>query len=260
MPGRTIFENLALFRDVLDHVNITNETGILVSLDQEKAFDRVDHSFLRRTLERFGFGPGFLRWISTLYHGASMRIIVNGFLTEKIFLNRGVRQGDSLSPLLYVICAEVLAQNIRNHNGIQGFLLPGAHSYFKLRQYADDSTCFVKDTFSLHNLFYLLRKFERGTGAKLNLSKTEAMWLGAWRGRPDTPLGLSWVQKMKICGVWFSNGLVNVDPDNWLPRISKLESNINLWKCRSLSLVGKVLVINILGASKFWFLAKVLPT
>ena len=260
MPGRTIFENLALFRDVLDHVNITNETGILVSLDQEKAFDRVDHSFLRRTLERFGFGPGFLRWISTLYHGASMRIIVNGFLTEKIFLNRGVRQGDSLSPLLYVICAEVLAQNIRNHNGIQGFLLPGAHSYFKLRQYADDSTCFVKDTFSLHNLFYLLRKFERGTGAKLNLSKTEAMWLGAWRSRPDTPLGLSWIQKMKICGVWFSNGLVNVDPDNWLPRISKLESNINLWKCRSLSLVGKVLVINILGASKFWFLAKVLPT
>ena len=92
VPGRTIFENLALFRDVLDHVNLTNETGILVSLDQEKAFDRVDHSFLRRTLEHFGFGPGFLRWISTLYHGASMRIIVNGFLTEKIFLNRGVRR------------------------------------------------------------------------------------------------------------------------------------------------------------------------
>ena len=62
------------------------------------------------------------------------------------------------------------------------------------------------------------------------------------------------------CGVWFSNGLVNVDPDNWLPRIFKLESHINLWKCRSLSFVRKVLVINILRASKFWFLAKVLPT
>ena len=48
-----------MFRDVLDHVNITNETGILVSLDQEKAFDRVDHSFLRHTLERFGLVPGF---------------------------------------------------------------------------------------------------------------------------------------------------------------------------------------------------------
>ena len=260
VPGRTIFHTLALFRDVLDHVNTTKETGIFVSLDREKAFDCVDHTFLCRTLERFGFGPSFLRWISTLYHGVSMKITVNGFLTEQILLQRGVRQGDSLSPLLYVICAEVLAQNIRNHTGIQGFLLPGANSYFKIRQYADDSTCFVKDTYSLQNLFYLLRKFERGTGAKLNLSKTEAMWLGAWRSRTDTPLGLLWVMKMKVCGVWFSNGLVNVDPDNWLHRISKLESNINQWKCRSLSLVGKVLVINILGASKFWFLAKVLPT
>lgn len=53
------FENLALFRDVLDHVNTTNETSILVSLDQEKAFDRVDHAFLCRTLEHFGFGPSF---------------------------------------------------------------------------------------------------------------------------------------------------------------------------------------------------------
>ena len=65
-----------------------------------------------------------------------MKIIVNGFLTEKTFLNRGVRQGDSLSPFLYVICAD----------DIQGFLLPGANSYFKIRQYADDSTCFVEDT------------------------------------------------------------------------------------------------------------------
>ena len=185
-----------------------------------------------------------------------MKIMVNGFLTEKISLKRGVRQGDLLSPLLYVICAEVLAQNIHNHTGIQGFLLPGANSYFIIREYADDSTCWVKDTFSLQNLFYLLGKYQRGTGAKLNLSKTEAMWLGAWHSRPDTPLGLSRVTKMKICSVLFSNGLVNVDPDNWLPRISKLESNLNLW-CRSLSLI---LVVYLLGASKLWFLAKVLPT
>ena len=59
LPGTTIFENLAMFRDILDHVNITNETGILVSLDQEKAFDRVDHTFLCRTLECFSFGPSF---------------------------------------------------------------------------------------------------------------------------------------------------------------------------------------------------------
>ena len=50
-----------------------------------------------------------------------------------------------------------------------------------------------------------------------------------------------------------------VDHENWLPRLSKLENNLNLWKTRSLSMIGKTLIINVLGASKFWFLAKVLP-
>ena len=59
-----------------------------------------------------------------------------------------VRQGDSLSPLLYILCAEVLSTNIRNDNPIKGFLLPGASGkQFKVSQYADDSTCFVKDFF-----------------------------------------------------------------------------------------------------------------
>ena len=84
------------------------------------------------------------------------------------------------------------------------------------------------------------------------------MWLGAWRTRSDTPLGLTWVNKMKILGIWFGNGISIVDQDNWLPRLSKLETNLNLWKSRSLSLVGKSLIINVLGASKFWFLAKIL--
>lgn len=63
VPGRTIFSNLQLGRDVLDMIDKTYEAGILVTLDQEKAFDRVDHDFLLRTLSKFGFGPVFCQWI-----------------------------------------------------------------------------------------------------------------------------------------------------------------------------------------------------
>ena len=182
VPNRTIFDNLTLFRDTLNYIDLTNETGILVSLDQEKAFDRVDRSFLSNVLRRFGFGSVFERWISVLYHDAAMRILVNGFLTDQIPLERGVRQGDPLSPLLCILCAEVLACNIQSETTIRGFLLPGAQGQqFKMRQYADDSTCFVKDLYSLSVLFSILKRYELGTGAKLNYSKTEAMWLGAWR-------------------------------------------------------------------------------
>ena len=97
-----------------------------MSLDQGKAFDTVDRSFLSNVLQKFGFGPVFRRWILVLYQDAIMRILVNGFLTDKIPLEHGVWQGDPLSPLLFILCAEVFATNIRVENKNQGFLLPGA--------------------------------------------------------------------------------------------------------------------------------------
>ena len=83
-PGRSITSNVTLLRDVLDYIEPTNESGILVSLDQEKAFDRVNHSFLFRLLEHLGFGPSFIKWVHTLYTGANMRIILNGYLSGKM--------------------------------------------------------------------------------------------------------------------------------------------------------------------------------
>ena len=82
------------------------------------------------------------------------------------------------------------------------------------------------------------------------------MWLGVWRNCSDQPLGLTWVTKMKKLGVVF--GIDNVEHDNWEPRLSKLDKTPNMWKSRSLSLIGKALIINIFGISKLLYLARVL--
>ena len=82
-----------------------------------------------------------------MYSGAFMRIIVNGYLSDRVTLCRGVRQSDSLSPMLYILCVEVLACKIRDSSDIIGFSLPGADGrHFKVGQYADDTTRFVKYT------------------------------------------------------------------------------------------------------------------
>ena len=257
VPGRSIVYNNVLLRDILDYIERTDETAILVSLDQEKAFDRVDRGFLMDLLERYGFGKNFCRWVSTFYNGAYMRIIINDRLSDEVPLRRGVRQGDPLSPLLYILCVEVLANLIRESNAVKGFLLPGAHGrYTKVRQYADDTTTILKDYLSLVALFNLITIYEKGSGAKLNRSKTEAMWLGAWKERTDQPFGLTWVRKMKILGVIF--GTVPTEVDNWQPKINKLEKALNLWKSRSLSFIGKGLIINVVGLSKFFYLARIL--
>ena len=255
VPGRSISSNLVLLRDVFNYIEQTDEAAVLISLDQEKAFDRVDRAFLSDLLCHLGFGPNFRKWVITLYEGAFMQIILNGSLTPKILLRRGVRQGDPLSPLLYVLCVEALACQIRNSPEIRGFLLPGARGkQARVRLYADDTTVILKDLFSLRRLFDLISVYERGSGARLNKSKTEAMWLGSWRNRPDEPFGLTVFRKMQILGVVF--GIVSVDSDNWQPRIDKLEQSLNLWKSRSLSFVGKALIVNVL--SKLLFLSRFL--
>ena len=128
--GRSIFSNLQLIRDMLDMIDKTNETGILVTLDQEKAFDRVDHDFLMRVLLKFGFGPSFRGWVSLFYKNVFSRIICNGSLSAPAFFGRGVRQGCPLFPLLYVLVTEVLSNQIRKCKDIEskvsGSLEPAA--------------------------------------------------------------------------------------------------------------------------------------
>ena len=154
------------------------------------------------------------------------------------------------------MCVEVLACKIRASREIEGFLLPGAGGLqFKVTQYADDTTAFVKNERSLFKLFDIISDFESGSGTKLNRTKTEALWLGTWKDRSEQPLGLSWVKKLKILGIVF--GSVDVEHDNWEPRLSKFDKCVSSWKNRSLSLIGKVLILNILGFSKLLFVSSI---
>ena len=167
-------------------------------------------------------------------------------------------QGDPLSPLLCVLCVEVLASLIRRSPAIEGFLLPGALGrQARVRLYADATTVLLRNVSSLASLLDCINNCEKGSGAKLNSSNSEAMWLGAWRSRPDEPFTHTWVAEMKILGFFFGN--VNVQLDNWQPKLNKLEKSLSLLRARSLSLLCKSLIVNVLGFSKFTYLARVLP-
>ena len=124
VPGRFIGDSVAFLRDVVDYATSTNTPVAILSLDQEKAFDRVDWSFLHATLARMGFGPSFISWVNLFYASPQSAVKFNGHMTPFFDLSRGVRQGCPLSPLLYVLCAEVLACAIRTNPAISGLTLP----------------------------------------------------------------------------------------------------------------------------------------
>ena len=124
LAGRFISENVAYVRDAIHYATVNNLPLAVLTLDQEKAFDRVEWEFLFCTLEHMGFRPSFCKWVQTLYSGVQCSVIVNGYLSEFFNLHRGVRQGCPLSPLLYVLVAETLAAILRACPRIKGLTLP----------------------------------------------------------------------------------------------------------------------------------------
>lgn len=100
MPGRSIVDNVTLVRDVLDVSSSLDFSVGLISLDQEKAFDRVEHHYLWKVLERFGLKPGGIAMIKVLYRDIESVLKINGGLSALFKVERGVRQGCALSVML----------------------------------------------------------------------------------------------------------------------------------------------------------------
>ena len=259
VPGRYIGENVAFLRDVVEMANRYNLPVALLSLDQEKAFDRVDWPFLFATLAKMGFGDNFIRWVRLLYTDVRSSVLVNGYTSRPFKPSRGVRQGCPLFPLLYVLIMEVLAANVRGHPDITGLRLPGLSSPLPvLSLYADDTSAVSCSDRATRAIFAVYDRFEQGTGAKLNLGKCEGVWLGSWRGRLDAPVPIKWTTAFIIVlGVYLGNG--NLEEENWRPRISAVEKCLNCWRGRSLSYAGKALIVNTLALSRVWYLASLIP-
>ena len=123
--GRKIDQTIHMIGDLIDLSNKEDEQAAFIFIDQEKAFDRVNHDFLYKTMQAFGIGDSFIKWVSLIYSNATAVLNINGFLSKRIPLKGGVRQGCPLSALLYVLLIEVLAIRLRLNPNIVGITIGG---------------------------------------------------------------------------------------------------------------------------------------
>ena len=261
IPNRSIFSNLYLTRDVIRYTNQKRIKSYLISVDQEKAFDRVDRQFLYDVLERMNFGPNFIGWVKTLYTDSEACVLVNGYMSCFFPTTRGLKQGDPSSMEFYDQHSDVLSEWIRSDSRIEGVRLPGYKVMVVLSQYADDYTYYIANLKALYALFEALDFFERGTGSRIKPSKTKGLCLGGAPPLLERNIPIKWCDEsgLRILGVTFWTDLLMTTNQNWSEVIGRLRVFTDKNRCRKLSLRGRVMNLNMAGLSKLWYLGTVFP-
>ena len=121
IPGMQGFFNIRESINVIHHINkLKNKNHMIISIDAEKAFDKTQHLFMIKTLQKVGIEGTYLNLIKTIYDKPTANIILNGEKLEAFPLRSGMRRGCPLSPLLFNIVLEVLATAIREEKEIKG--------------------------------------------------------------------------------------------------------------------------------------------
>ena len=264
LQGRYIGENIRIMYDLLNYTENSKIPGMFLLIDFEKAFDSVSHEFIRKVLEEFNFGPSIRKWFLVLYNGANASVLVNGFLSESFKIQRGCRQGDGLSPYLFLLCAEILGMMVRTDRILKGIVVEG-HEY-KLSQYADDTVFFLDGSeSSFKRAFKLLDVFASMSGLKVNIEKTNAVWIGGNKGRQKhlcTDINVKWVDaqdSFRVLGIDFVTNLEAMVTINYNRVLMSISQLINQWSKRNLTVLGRVTIVKSLILSKLTFLILSLP-
>ena len=257
IKNRYIGENIRILYDILQYADIEQIDAYITQIDFEKAFDSVEWPFLFETLKTLNFGDNFISWIKTIYTDITACAGNNGNYSKYFKLSRSIRQGCPISALLFLLVVERLANKIRSDPNIKGIEI--SNEIFKLAMMADDITLINKDQQSIINAIDIFKDFEKCSGLKLNLNKTEIIPIGNQINKNIIlPIQLRKITvkhgPFKALGVWFSLDAQETQSLNVTERLKAIVTLINIWKGRKLSLKGKITILRTLILPQIQFL------
>ncbi len=272
IPGRTIFGHIKLSKSIIEYADAVESNGAIVALDQEKAYDMISHEYLWAVLRKLNFPENFIKTVRNLYEKAESCVMVNGSESTFYRIVRGVRQGDPMSCLLFILAIEPLACALRKST-LKGMEIAGDVEKLVAALFADDTTVYLSESDNFEDLQTILDKWCRAARARFNVEKTDILPVGTPEFRSElaerrsqTTLGESIPASVRIVkdgelirslGAWIGNRCDNDVP--WMNMIRTVEKNLAFWSRRRPTLNGRKLIIGMEVGGRTQFLAKAHP-
>jgi len=249
IKGRNIAELLREIDDIVEHQKRLEASTFLLAIDFRKAFDTISAVLLRETFKLYGFGNHFCEWMDIILTERIACVKNGGHISLDFIMERGVRQGCPISPLMFILAVELLAINIRQDDTIKGIRINEVK--YSIRQYADDTTLFMNDAEDLHRVLNKIQEFALFSGLSLNENKSHIMALGKKHDYDRELCGIKIVKKVKILGVYFCEDLAACEnSENWLGKIENIKRILGKWEYRNLSIMGKIHIVKTFGLSQ----------
>ena len=223
----------------------------IITLDASKAFDKVNWAFLFRTLEANNLGGNFVKILKLSYSRPSARLVINGEVSTPILIEKGTRQGCPLSPLLFDLYMEPLANQLRRDQGIAPFWGEGWSK--KIAIYADDLLIYTSDlTAALPRISQIVESFGRVSGYVVNPDKSEIMLWNHPIPRAVMPDLIK--DRIRYLGVIISHDLSKIPELNWQRKLVEVKQLLKIWSRLPLMIYGGVNIVKMTILPKFTFL------
>ncbi|XP_028184688.1 uncharacterized protein LOC114371443 [Glycine soja] len=262
MKGRHILHGVLIANETIAEAKSRSKPCMVFKADFENAYDSVSWGFLDYMLKRMGFCESWRKWINGCLNTATISILINGSPSKEFTPKRGLRQGDPLAPFLFNIVAEGLTGFMRSavsKNLFRSYLVGSLKEEVNILQYADDTLFFGDATKqNVRTLKCVLRCFEEASGLKINYSKSHFGCLGksaSWCREAAQFLNCSTLEfPFTYLGI-----PVGVSSKSWIvlqPIVRKFEVKLAKWKQRTLSMGGRITLINsVLSALPIYLLS-----